>query len=103
VQKMFVQATLFELVAKVREIALMIAAEPAGDVQPALLRTGRLLEQLKRLGQKVQPLFRTNAREIADRERSLPFGARPAVAEEAQTGMNHMNARARDVEIVGHE
>ena len=81
----------------------MVVAEPAGDVQPASRRAGRLFEQLERLGQDVQSLLRTDAGEVADGEGPLPFGARPAVAGEVQAGMDDVDALARNAEIVGHE
>ena len=73
-------ATLAELVADDLKVDVMVAAQPAGDVQPAVFRAGRLLEQVKRLGQNVQPLLRADACEIADGERTRRVGARATMA-----------------------
>src|SRR5262249_6165210 len=86
------------------EIILLMFAEPPGYAQAAGLSRRLTAQNAIRVYQNVQSLFETDAREVADRERrAVARRARYAMPPEVQTRINHVDALARDPEIVRHE
>ena len=98
------QARLLQTVLNVVKILFMRLAQPAGDAQPAALAPGVGPQQSKRLGQDVQPFFRTDPGEVADRERpAVARRPRPTVAAQVQSRIDDVDALARDGQVLRHE
>ncbi len=65
---MFGVSALLQAMKDVRKIAFVVLSEPARNAQLERRRVRHLAQVVKSLRQYVQPLFRTNAGEITDRE-----------------------------------
>src|SRR5437870_159399 len=93
-----------KLFVKVVQVAFVILAEPAGDVQAAGRRAGHLLEDAKRFNQVMKPFLRTYAGKIAnDVGRFFARWRGGAVASKIQPRIDDMQPIARDAEVASHK
>src|SRR5262245_47094322 len=89
---------------QVMQIVVVVAAEPAGNVQSARRCSRRLAQDTEGLDQMMQPFFGTDTGEIAnDVRRFLTLGRGSAMTGQVEAGVNYVEAFASNAEIAGHE
>src|SRR5438046_758454 len=99
----FAQTRDLQALVDLLQIPAVALSQPTGDEQPAgpLLLAGK---QTKGISKHMEPLVRTDAREVTDGKRPvLCLGPRCAVTSQVEAREDHFDALTWDFQVMGHK